>query len=125
MTAAGRAWYPLSAGRRDPERLERRGEPDHEAEAKDQIQAERADRLRRFVSGEAIPGIWCLDLLPLLESVHGDCLNMALDGKSEALFGVKVVQDIVHRLGGTIKMGEAAMHRIAVRRLGGENGQGA
>lgn len=91
-----------------------------EIEARDQARVERADRLARFIRGEAVGQLWVQDFLPLLESLYGRYHRAALAGDQSALGGCRALEDLVAAVGGAVDLGRSAFRRIAQRRLGGQ-----
>jgi hypothetical protein len=74
--------------------------------------AERAQRLAAFFDSD----VWQLDIAPILTKLYDDYLE-AVKSKTVDPDGLKVLDDLVVRLGGSLQLGVGAMRRIAKRRL--------
>lgn len=87
-------------------------------EQRDERWAERGERLKRFVRGEALEAVWAQDLLPLIESLYGRYLRAMVGGKAEAVWALRALEDLVESIAGSVQLGEGAIRRIAERRFG-------
>lgn len=88
------------------------GENTDKLEAAEREVAERAQRLQALLNSE----VWKDDVLPILHKIYDDFLQDVL--KKEADPDVlKGLEEFIHRLGGTIRLGQGALERIASRRL--------
>lgn len=90
-------------------------------EAKDQLRAERGDRIAKFIRGEPVGGFWESDLLPILDRIYWLWQRrvVAKEADPDAL---QALEDVVNVLDGERQMGAGAMRRIMERRLGGGKG---
>ena len=76
-------------------------------------QADRARRLGAFFNSE----VWEVDILPLMRRLYDDYLEEVKEHKVDPDV-LKVLDDLLVRLGGSIQVGVGAMERIAAKRLG-------
>lgn len=85
---------------------------DEIADQKEVPQAERASRLFSLFQSE----VWAKDLLPILRELH-DVYLEKVKAKEIDPDALKVLDDLIGRLGGSLQLGIGAMERIAQRRL--------
>jgi hypothetical protein len=85
---------------------------DEEADNREVPQAERAVRLHAFFQSDT----WFKDFLPILRETYDQYLDRvkAHEIDPDAL---KVLDDLIQKLGGSVQLGIGAMERIAQRRL--------
>lgn len=85
-------------------------------EDKEQVAAERADRLVRFLKGEPVAKVWELDLYPLLCQCWEETLRKvrAKEVDPDALGSLEL---FLTGLDNTLTFGAGAMERLAQRRL--------
>lgn len=112
-TGSGANLSDLVRGRQkkpDPEREQRQIE-------RDQFLADRGALAKELSESK----FWDDLILPVLEILHEQYLEQAMSGDSEKMGGVKFARDFVTYLGGSHKLGQEAIHRIAVRQFGKKN----
>lgn len=78
-------------------------------ERKDQILAERAQRIMKSE-------VWEKDFYPLLVKLHDSWLERVKEGKAN-IDALKALDDVVTAIDGSIQLGAGALKRISERRL--------
>lgn len=85
---------------------------DEQLEYKDISKAERAKRLADFFESD----VWNQDVLPIMNDLYDTYLEQ-VKNKTIDPDALKVLDDLIQRLGGQLQVGIGAMTRIAERRL--------
>lgn len=78
-------------------------------ERKDQVAAERAQRIMKSE-------VWQADFFPLICKLHDAWLDRVKEGKAH-IDALKALDDLVATIDGSVQLGAGAMRRIAERRL--------